>query len=76
MPVKCIDQGILGVVAFVDDRELTGVTEEEHLDRLDRVLQRIEEHCLKLQMSKCEFLGGLGGVSRSCLLYTSPSPRD
>ena len=29
-------QGIPGVVAFMDDIELTGATEEGHLDRLDR----------------------------------------
>ena len=49
-------QGIPGVVAFMDDIELTGATVEEHLDRLDQVLQRLEEHGLRLQKSKCEFL--------------------
>ena len=49
-------QGIPGVVAFMDDIELTGATVEEHLDRLDQVLQRLEEHGLRLRKSKCEFL--------------------
>ncbi len=49
-------QGIPGVVAFMDDIELTGATVEEHLDRLDQVLQRLEEHGLRLHKSKCEFL--------------------
>ena len=49
-------QGIPGVVAFMDDIELTGATVEEHLDRLDQVPQRLEEHGLRLQKSKCEFL--------------------
>ena len=49
-------QGIPGAVAFMDDIELTGATAEEHLDRLDQVLQRLEEHGLRLQKSKCEFL--------------------
>ena len=40
----------------MDDIELTGATVEEHLDRLDLVLQRLEEHGLRLQKSKCEFL--------------------
>ncbi len=40
----------------MDDIELTGATVEEHLDRLDQVLQRLEEHGLRLQKSKCEFL--------------------
>ena len=49
-------QGIPGVVGFMDNIELTGATVEEHLDRLDKVLQRLEEHGLRLQKSKCEFL--------------------
>ena len=49
-------QGIPGVVAFMDDIELTGATAEEHLDRLGQVLQRLEEHGLRLQKSRCEFL--------------------
>ena len=48
-------QGIPGVIAFMDDTELTGATVED-LDRLDQVLQRLEEHGLRLQKSKCEFL--------------------
>ena len=49
-------QGIPGLVAFMDDIELPGATAEEHLDRLDQVPQRLEEHGLRLQKSKCEFL--------------------
>ena len=45
-------QGIPGVVGFMDDIELTGATVEEHLDRLDQVLQQLEEHGLRLQKSK------------------------
>ena len=48
-------QRIRGVVAFMDDIELTGATQEEPLDRLDQELQRLEEHGLRLQKSKCEF---------------------
>ena len=40
----------------MDDIELTGETEEEHLDRLDQVLQRIQNHGLRLQKTKCEFM--------------------
>ena len=49
-------QGIPGVVVFIDDIELTGETEEEHLHRLDQVLERLEEHGLRLQKSKCDFM--------------------
>ena len=40
----------------MDDIELTGATEEEHLDRLHQVFQRLEEHGLRLHKSRCEFL--------------------
>ena len=40
----------------MDNIELTGATVEEHLDRLDQVLQQLEEHGLRLRKSKCEFL--------------------
>ena len=49
-------QGIPGVVVFMDDIELTGETQEEHLDRLDQVLQRLHNHGLRLQKTKCEFM--------------------
>ena len=49
-------RGIPGVIAFMDDIELTEATVEEHLDRLAQVLQWLEEHGLRLQKSKCEFL--------------------
>ena len=58
-------QGIQGVVAFMDDVELTGATQEEHVDRLDNVLQRLEEHGLRLQEVEVRVLQGPGGVSRS-----------
>ena len=40
----------------MDDIEPTEAAVEEHLDRLDPVLQRLENHSLRLQKSKCEFL--------------------
>ena len=49
-------QGIPGVVVFMDDIELTGATEEQHLERLDQVLQRLQDHGLRLQKNKCEFM--------------------
>ena len=48
-------QGIEGVVVYLDDLQVTGTTMEEHLQRLDRVLQRLEKFGLRLQVSKCKF---------------------
>ena len=49
-------QGIEGVLVFLDDILVTGKSEEEHLKRLDLVLTRLEEHGLRLNVSKCAFL--------------------
>ena len=40
----------------MNDIELTGETEEEHFDRLDEVLHRLQNHGLRLQKAKCEFM--------------------
>ena len=41
---------------YLDDILVTGPNEEEHLQNLQRVLQRLEEHGLKLKRGKCQFL--------------------
>ena len=40
----------------MDDIELTGETEKEHFDRFDQVLQRLQNHGLRLEKAKCEFM--------------------
>ncbi len=49
-------QGIDGVLCYLDDILITGSTEQEHLNRLDMVLNRLEAHGLRLKVSKCSFL--------------------
>ena len=44
------------VVVYLDDILITGTTDEEHLDTLDKVLHRLESHGLKLNKDKCTFL--------------------
>ena len=41
---------------WLDDILVTGSTEAEHLDTLDRVMSRLEEHGLHLKLSKCVFM--------------------
>ena len=53
-------------LAYLDDIILYSQTPEEHIIRLEILLQRLQHANLKLKPSKCKF----------CLLYTSPSPRD
>ncbi len=42
-------------LVFIDDILIFSKTFEEHLSRLDAVLQRLHKHGLKLKASKCEF---------------------
>ncbi|KAJ8352214.1 hypothetical protein SKAU_G00236900 [Synaphobranchus kaupii] len=45
----------LPVVVFLDDLLVTGRTEKEHLDNLQKVLQRLQENGLRVKHPKCEF---------------------
>ena len=54
--IEQILQGIPGVAVFIDDIEISGATVGENLERLDQVLQRLEDRGLRVNKSKCEFL--------------------
>jgi len=45
--------GIPGVIVYIDDILVTGMTTEEHLKALDKVLSRLEKAGLCLQKQKC-----------------------
>ena len=49
-------QGIDGVLCFLDDILVSGKTEKEHLEYLQKVLQRLQEHGLCVKKSKCSFM--------------------
>ena len=44
---------IPGVVVYLDDILITGPSEQEHLDTLEAVLQKLQEAGLKLRKDKC-----------------------
>ena len=49
-------QGIPGVACFIDDIIVTGATEEEHLKSLERVMKVLQDHGVRLKLSKCRFM--------------------
>ena len=49
-------QGINHVCVYLDDILITGSTEEEHLQNLDKVLTRLENAGISLKRDKCVFL--------------------
>lgn len=54
--IDTVLRGIDGVLAYVDDLLVYSKDEEDHLRVLERVLQRLEQHGLKVQLSKCAFM--------------------
>jgi hypothetical protein len=42
-------------VVFIDDILIYSQSEEEHVNHLKMVLQRLREHQLYAKLSKCEF---------------------
>ena len=48
-------QGMDHVTCFLDDILITASSEEEHLQRLDEVLTRLEKHGVRVKLSKCHF---------------------
>ncbi|XP_018406799.1 PREDICTED: uncharacterized protein K02A2.6-like [Cyphomyrmex costatus] len=48
-------QDIPGVAIFLDDIVITGHSEEDHLHRLHRVLERLHKHNVRINLEKSEF---------------------
>ena len=44
------------MLCYVDDILVSGKTEEEHMTNLRRVLERLQEHGVRVKKSKCSFL--------------------
>ena len=49
-------QGIQQFCVYINDILITGRTEEEHIQRLDSVLSRLENAGLRLKEGKCAFM--------------------
>lgn len=48
-------QGIKGLGIFLDDIKVAGATFEEHLQRLNQVLERLNNYNIRINTDKCEF---------------------
>jgi hypothetical protein len=48
-------QVIPGVQVMLDDMIITGKDDQEHFQNLDKVLARLEEYELRLNLDKCQF---------------------
>ena len=49
-------QGIDDILCYLDDILVSGKTEKEHLENLQKVFQRLQEHGLHVKKSKCSFM--------------------
>ncbi|GFW22067.1 retrovirus-related Pol polyprotein from transposon 17.6 [Trichonephila clavipes] len=54
--IEQVLSGIAGVHVFLDDITVTGRNDQEHFERLELVLQRLEEYGLRVNKRKSEFL--------------------
>jgi len=52
---ECLN-GLKGVIAYLDNIYVTGKTDEEHLQNLHKVCQRLQDCGLRLNKSKCFFM--------------------
>ena len=48
-------QGLSYIQCYIDDILVTGVDDEEHLRRLEEVLDRLRQHGIRVKSSKCSF---------------------
>ena len=51
-----MESGVPGVIVSIDDILVSGKDEEDHLQKLDIVLTKLEESGLRLKQAKCSFL--------------------
>ncbi|CAF0711795.1 unnamed protein product [Adineta steineri] len=77
---KIMDQmlaGLQGTVCYLDDIIVTGVNKMEHLDNLNKVLEKIKDFGFHINKSKCSFLQDsveyLGFIVDKNGVHTSPS---
>ena len=53
--MDAILQGLSHAQCYIDDILVTGANDEEHLCRLEEVLDRLRQHGIRVKSSKCSF---------------------
>lgn len=48
--------GFPGVAVFLDDIMITVETDEEHIHRIEEVFKRLNEHNMRINLEKSEFM--------------------
>ena len=54
--MESLPKGIAGVVVYIDDILVTGLSDEEHLKSLEETLKRLEDANLRLKLKNCYFI--------------------
>ena len=49
-------QGLPKTICYLDEILVSGATKDEHLQSLEKVLQRLEQHNIRAKKTKCAFL--------------------
>ena len=50
-----VGNGVGGVICYIDNILVTGVTNEQHLERLEEVLKRLKTNGLRVKREMCAF---------------------
>ena len=83
-------QGLPGVSIYLDDILVAGTSDEEHLHKPNKVLQRLETAGMRLKKEKCAFLlprvdylghritsyGLEPAASKVAAIFNAPAPRN
>ena len=68
------------VMVYIDDILISGRTDKEHLENLEKVLQRLQQYGLRLKREKCFFLQSsveyLGYIIDAEELHATPEKID
>ena len=70
-------QGLLNVFPYIDDIQVSGISEADHMQKLEQVLSRLSSTGITLKRSKCTFattsVEYLGHIIDSTGLHLSPA---